>query len=515
MPTNEEICATIEQLREKMARQTSQIIARLESFSSPIQDETLKDNLKDIKMIHEGCLLLQKEIHKFLAPESVAEKIKENDFSHYLKQTRHDLCNPINVIRGYTEIIIEELPDNPALLTFKEILSLTNEILSSINKIKFASPTTNPLSFNFDKSNRIAEVQPKQADKEFTLFKENFSILIVDDVRANCDILERYLNKIGYTNVQSVTDGFQALAISKRFNLVLLDIDMPGMNGIEVLLKLKEEIVSRRLMVLMISAADTLENVIECIKLGADDFLTKPFNKDVLKVRIEAIVEKAWASHVENVLRARIDTEKMRYEGLLHSIFPPSVVGELKETGHVETRNYPNVAILFADVVNFTPFCDTHDLPEIIRSLQEFAVMCETMVAKNNLQKIKTIGDSFLGVSGMLMNSENPVLDCIRCGQEFINETANLSSKWKLHIGIHYGTVIGGIVGKSQYLFDIWGDAVNTAARVQSMTKPNTIYLSKAAWDQVSGVCTGHSLGEMPVKGKKPIEIFVFEDFIH
>lgn len=516
--TNKEFLIKLDEICTKIVNLTDSINLKLALFLQADQQNLFQKNQADLKKIHETNLLLKQESQKFLGKETLEQK-SYGDFTEYLTKARHDLRNLINVIKGYIEIVIEEFQAlesmHPYLNQIENIHADSAEMLNLINEIKLESlPSKHYTPSEEKKKEGEVTSEQKPESEEFHSFKERFSILIVDDIKENCTILERYLNRIGYKNVQSVTDGFQALAMVKRCDLMLLDIDMPQMNGIEVLKQVKEDIIARKLIVLMISAADTFENLIESIKLGADDFLTKPFNQDILRVRIGSCVEKAWFIHNENVFRQRIEFERKRYENLLHSIFPPSVVQELTEKGSIETRNYKDVAILFADVVSFTPYCDTHELEEIKRNLQEFAAMCETVAGQNNLQKIKTIGDCFLGVAGMLMKSENPVLDCIKCGQEFIKQTEKLSSKWKLHVGINYGTVIGGIVGHRQYLFDVFGDTVNTAARVQSISEPNTVYLSKNAWNQVAGLCKGRSLGELNIKGKNPLEIFIYEEII-
>lgn len=513
-----ELLDKLYEINTKITSNSDLFDLKLASFLQENQKNLSQENRGDLNKIQEVNLFLKQETSKFLNKKNLEEK-NHDDFAKYLTKVRHDLRNLINVIKGYVEIIIEEFQKHESMRSYlheiEEISTISNSILISINEIKFQPDFKNyfvPFEEKKKDSIEISKQGPKS--KEFLTFKENFSILIVDDVKENCILLERYLNRIGHKNIHSVQDGFQALALVKKYDLMLLDIDMPHMNGIQVLKKVKEEIIAGKLMVIMISVADTLENLIESIKLGANDFLIKPFNPDILQVRIDSCIEKSWGIHQENVFRQRIEFEHQRYENLLHSIFPPAVVQEFIQKGFIETRIYKNVAILFADVVDFTLYCDNHEPEEIRKSLQEFTALCEAAAAQNNLQKIKTVGDSFLGVAGMLMKSENPVLDCIKYGQELIRESEKLASQWKLHVGINYGTAIGGIVGHRQYLFDVFGDTVNTAANVQSISQPNSVYLSKEAWNQVSGICKGQSLGEIKIKGKNPLEIFICEEVI-
>lgn len=514
--SGQDIIEKMEGIRKRIEILIDSFTANLENFTEG--KELYKENSEDFKMIYGGIDFLKKVLNTCLVKEVLEEKINDPDFSGFLATARHDLRNPMNVIMGYSEIILEDFEQkfgssDAKVIKLKENIDIIGQLISSISEIKINGryqPLKLAVQTEEIAQEYIAEEQI-QENPEFILFKKKFSILIVDDHNEHCLILERYLRRNGFNNIKSVNDGFQALDLANQFDLMLLDVDMPNLSGIEVLIRIKKEIIEQRLMVLMISGSDTMENTIKCIRLGAEDFLTKPFNPDLLRVRIDSCVEKAWFIQKEALFRQRIESEKKRYENLLNSIFPPSVVLELKQTGKVQTRYYQNVAILFADVVGFTSFCKTHPLTEVVASILEFAAMCERIAQQNNMQKIKTIGDCFLGVAGMLFKSENPTLDCIKCAEEFIRQTQLLSTKWQLHVGIHYGTVIGGFVGKQQYLFDIWGDAVNTAAHIQTLSEPNTIYISKTAWDKVKEVCNGTSLGDFPGKGKTPFEVFKYE----
>ena len=140
-------------------------------------------------------------------------------------------------------------------------------------------------------------------------------------------------------------------------------------------------------------------------------------------------------------------------------------------------------------------------------NLQDLVEEFEKLALEYELQKIKTNGDAFMAVSGLLKVEDNPVLNCVECGLKMIAAAQNLRSKWKVRIGIHIGPVIGGIVGHRQYLFDIWGDSVNTANRIESLGLPNTVTLSKEAWAKVSGKYSGESLGSVQVKGKGELEV--------
>jgi class 3 adenylate cyclase len=168
------------------------------------------------------------------------------------------------------------------------------------------------------------------------------------------------------------------------------------------------------------------------------------------------------------------------------------------------------VAVLFADIVNFTPYCDrVGDRPEVIVGhLQRLFEAWEEISTRYGVQKIKTIGDAFMAAAGLLQASPNPVRDCVDFGLEIIRYTQNLADDsgvnlgFNLRVGIHVGPVVAGIIGRKQSLYDLWGDTVNTAARLESHGKPGCVNLSVDAWALVSTHYRGESREICKLKGK-------------
>jgi adenylate cyclase len=165
------------------------------------------------------------------------------------------------------------------------------------------------------------------------------------------------------------------------------------------------------------------------------------------------------------------------------------------------------VAVLFADIVDFTPYCETHGVEEVVANLQQLVRAYEDLTLKHGLQKITRAGDSFVAVGGLLKALDNPVLDCVRCGLQMLSTAGTVPARWHMRVGIHIGPVIGAVIGRRQYLFDVLGDTVNTAQRIQSHGIADAVNLSSEAWQRVSDQCEGESLGSVQVKGKGMREI--------
>lgn len=334
-------------------------------------------------------------------------------------------------------------------------------------------------------------------------------VLIVDDEEFNRDYLSQEVEDLG-CRIASAANGYQALALveNEMPDLVLLDIMMPELNGFSVLEKLKAGPQTRDIPVIIISAMNDISSMVRGIASGAEDYLPKPFNDVLLRARIHNSLQKRRWRVQEMAYLQQIEAEKQRADDLLHVILPDAVVQELKATDQVQPRTYPDVAVLFADIVDFTPYCNQHTPQEVISNLQSLVTICEDLALTHGLQKIKTVGDAFMAAGGLLVPIDNPVLASVRCGLDILNAAEEIPAGWQVRIGIHIGPVIAGLIGKRQYLYDIWGDTVNTAQRIESNGQPGAVNLSRAAWELVNRQYETCASGLVEVKGKGAMEIF-------
>ena len=431
---------------------------------------------------------------------------------------RHALRTPINSVLGYCEIWLEEAADaglEAARNDLARIHAAARRLVAMIDDIVglAASAAEGKLDLEAQAApamvrDAIASIRPLEAEAAEAPAAGAF-LLVVDDNEVNRDILARRLSRQGYA-VTTAEHGRAALArlAERPYDLVLLDVMMPEMNGYQVLQRMKADRSLRHIPVIVISALDEVDSVVRCIELGAEDYLPKPFNPVLLRARLEACLEKKLLRDREVTYLKRIEVEKKRADDLLHVILPGPIVEELKATNRVAPRHYDDVAVLFCDVVGFTPYCSGRRPEEIVQHLQGLVEAYETLALGHGLQKIKTIGDCFMATAGLLTPLPNPTLACVRAGLEMVETSQRLPPGWSVRVGIHVGPVTAGVVGHRQYLFDIFGDTVNTAARVESHGAPGAVNVSDQAWARVAAHCRGSSLGRVEVKGKGPLEFF-------
>jgi class 3 adenylate cyclase len=335
------------------------------------------------------------------------------------------------------------------------------------------------------------------------------ALLIVDDNEDNRYTLARRLKREGYSDLTEAADGQEALNLmhQRPFDLVLLDIMMPVMNGYETLERIKSDMALRDIPVIMISAVDEMDSIVRCIKAGAEDHLPKPFNAALLKARISASLEKKRLRDQQDSYLQQIEVEKKRADELLHATLPNAAVHELKTTNMVRPRRFEDVAVLFCDVVGFTKYCDQHAPEEVVAHLQELVNSCEDIVARNGLEKIKTIGDAFMATAGLLQYVEEPAAASVRSGFEMIAAAKSQQAAWDLRVGIHMGPVVAGVIGRKQFVFDLWGDTVNVAARIVAQAEPGGVLTSAPVWRNLRGSFRGSSKGLVELKGKGDLEL--------
>jgi adenylate cyclase len=341
------------------------------------------------------------------------------------------------------------------------------------------------------------------------------TLLVVDDNELNRHILRRCLEKQGHTVVLA-PDGRVALQLirSQAFDLVLLDLIMPELSGWQVLGQLKADLRFRHLPVIMISALNDMHSLVRCIEIGADDYLSRPVNSVLLHARINACLEKKRLRDREQSYLGKIKRAERRASELLHAVFPAPVIKRMKNSHRPEPRRHRNVAVLFADIVNFTSYCDEHEAEDVVHCLDRLIGSWEESALLHRVQKIKTIGDAFMAAAGLLEKVDNPVLSCVRFGLDMISAVQRLPNQWNVRVGIDFGPVIAGVIGSRQYLYDLWGDTVNTAARMESHGVPGAITLSMRAWGQIAGQCRG-SQRIVEVKGKGLLPTMRYDAFAH
>ena len=214
-----------------------------------------------------------------------------------------------------------------------------------------------------------------------------------------------------------------------------------------------------------------------------------------------------------------IEDEKDRSEKLLLNILPYETAEELKEKGSATPRQYDMVSVLFTDFKGFTNIAEKLSPEQLVEELNQCFLEFDRIIDKNNLEKIKTIGDSYMCAGGVpVANTSNPI-DVVKAGleiQEYMNQMkaeriARGLDYWELRVGIHTGKVIAGVVGKNKFAYDIWGDAVNVASRMESSGEPGMVNVSGDTYKLVKDLFSFTYRGKVKAKNKGDIDMYFVE----
>ncbi len=313
-------------------------------------------------------------------------------------------------------------------------------------------------------------------------------ILVVDDQAANRELLARQLARQGHTTA-TAEDGAAALARlrAEPFDLVLLDQMMPVLDGFSTLVALKRDPDLRDIPVIMISALDELAAVVRCIEHGAEDFLPKPFNPTLLRARIGAGLQKKRFRDRERAYLAEIETERAKSDALLLNVLPAAIGERLKRGEEHIVDHIPAATVLFADIVGFTRTAAQLPPAELVARLNDLFTDFDLAASALGLEKIKTIGDAYMVAGGVPLPDPDHAARCARLALRLLDLVAGFNRRhaldWRIRIGLHSGPLVAGVIGTQKFAYDLWGDTVNIASRLESHGAPGEIRVSAATRD--------------------------------
>lgn len=325
-------------------------------------------------------------------------------------------------------------------------------------------------------------------------------VLIVDDAVENLQVLSGLL-KDKY-RVKIAKNGEKAIELAnatEKPNLILLDVVMPGMSGFEVCAQLKSDDSTKNIPVIFITALNESADETKGFSVGGADFISKPFHPEVVLARIQ--------THIE------LQAAKQKSDTLLKVLLPENVVNDLINNGKHIPEIHNNVSILFFDFVGFTNMTTQMNPQVLIEELSGIFTDFDEICSKHHATRIKTIGDAYMATTGLGNNDSNHAIYLVKTGIDFINylnhRNQTSTYKWQCRIGIHSGSVIAGIIGKNRFAYDILGDDVNIAAKVESAGVPMKVTITEATKQLCANEFVSESIGKVMLKRRGEMELFV------
>jgi class 3 adenylate cyclase/CheY-like chemotaxis protein len=416
---------------------------------------------------------------------------------------QHDLRNVLGAIRGYAELLGEELDQTQGHL--RGVLQRLLKAVTSATEEDDASAVESVL----------VETEPG-------------TILAVDDTPENLDLLSRYLSRSGH-QVLTADSGAAALELLETHSIdtVLLDLIMPGMDGSEVLTRIKKNPAWRPIPVIVISGRQDMEGIIACIGAGADDYLFKPFNPVLLQARIKAGLERKRWHDREEQYRKQLERSEEFIRATFGRYVSDEVVTNLLEQpeGLKLGGDLREVTILMSDIRGFTTICEGLEPENVMKMLNTYLGTMSEIIIQHQGTIDEFIGDGILAIFGAPISREDDADRAVQCALRMQAAIVDINREYtaaglpeiRMGIGVNTGTVIAGNIGsEKRSKYGIVGHQVNLTARIEARTSGGEILIAKSTLDKLHHHYRTGRNELVQVKGiNEPVSIFQITGQMH
>lgn len=495
--------ASLAFVRHELRTPVNAILGYSEMLLEDAREENDGVAIADLERINRGGRDILALIESILDADRIAQDTRA--VHSYGEQIRADLRDPLSAVTGYTELLIEineeqgrtrRVDDLRRILTAAQrLLELSNDIVAVATKAPDAAPA------RMKQGATLAEgVLAKIRAVDVSVEREG-SLLVIDDSAVTRDLLAKQLARKGYV-VATAANGRAGLQLmnEQRFDLVLLDVLMPEMDGIEVLRRIKSDAALCDVPVIMISALDEIDSVVRCLEIGAADFVSKPFHPAILDARIQSTMVASRAAAAPAIA---LDADLAR---LVSGTFPEYVI---RRVSAGETRvldSVPNAAVLFVDLDQAVASSDPRDRAERVETLIALA----HEVSAQHGASVLLHGIGLLMAAGFPHSNAEGAERIATVAQQFSAEAKDrgLTCRCALHVG----ALNGAVVGKNTLAYSVWGEAVDLARRMAIGAERGQIVLSASAQAAVKDRFALTSLGVIEVAGRGQMKAYLLGD---
>lgn len=374
---------------------------------------------------------------------------------------------------------------------------------------------------------------------------ENAVILCIDDERVVLNGLQSQLSREFGTEyiLEFAESGEEALELISEIleegsdiPVVISDQLMPGVKGHELLSRVHE--ISPKTYKVLLTGQSDLNAITEAVnKANLYRYIAKPWEGTDLILTVREALKGFYQDkqlEVQNRLlerhnkeleslveerTAELRQEKEKSEELLLNILPRETAVELINSGTASPKHYSKVSIIFTDFKAFTKTATEISPRDLVLTLNECFTAFDEICEKHNLEKIKTIGDAYMCAGGLPVENLTNPQDAVSAALEMRDWTAAWNAKreekglapWEIRIGVHTGELVAGVIGKRKFAYDVWGDAVNIAARMETSGEEGKVNISGATYEMVKDQFTCEHRGRIEAKGKGEIDMYFVE----
>ncbi len=314
-------------------------------------------------------------------------------------------------------------------------------------------------------------------------------LLIAEDEGIIAKDLSVTLKRLGYEVVGIAKSAFDAINKANTLtpNLILMDIMLEGdVSGIEAAEEIQADLDIPIIYLTALADEETIHRAKITEPFG---YLLKPFDERSLHSTIEMALYKHDINYKLRQRTLELEAEKRKTDSLLHNILPIEIVEEFKLHGKIAPREYKMVTLLFTDFQGFTSISSKMSASALVEELNDIFKNFDAIIEDHGLEKLKTIGDSYMVGSGFPKENDNhaviTILAALEMNEYLRKRNLNSNHQWVMRTGVHSGSVVAGVIGKNKFTYDVWGDTVNIASRMEQYGKAGEINITTATYNLI------------------------------
>ena len=348
-----------------------------------------------------------------------------------------------------------------------------------------------------------------------SLISRPISVLLIDDQPVIGEAIRRMLATEKDIIFHYCQDPTRALKMAKEHlpTVILQDLVMPELNGLALVRFLRsKDAPTRHVPLIVLSSQDEAKTKADAFAFGANDYLVKLPDRIELIARIRYhskayinLLERDEAYRAMQGYLEKLEVEREKSESLLLNILPKPIAERLKQGQKTIADSFPAASVLFADIVGFTKLSASLSPQELVGLMNTIFSSFDEIAEEYGLEKIKTIGDAYMMVAGLPTAKEDHAEAIASAALDMHSAIAQINAQtdrvFSIRVGIHSGPVVAGIIGTKKFLYDLWGDTVNIASRMESLSYPGCIHITKDTHDLLGQDYLVEDRGPIQVKG--------------
>ena len=476
--------ATLAHLRHELRTPINGILGYAEMLLEDVEEDAYRG---DLERILAGGRKLLGLIDETLG--NGAAGAADRDLESYADQIRMELRTPVTSVIGYAEMLLETVreegreemvPDLERIHTSAHrLLALSGDIVGLATSEGAASAGAGSEASELTRA-VLSKIQPTGSEGAGS---GEGRLLVVDDNAINRDLLSRQLARQGYI-VLTASDGAEALELlrTQPVDLILLDVIMPGMDGVETLKHLKSDQRLQEIPVLMLSSLDEVDGALRCIDMGAEDYLSKPVKPAILEVRISANLELRRMRERERVYEERSAADESFIEELLLGAFPEGVAERVRGGDREVADLVSEATALTCHIRGLSAPASSAVLGQRLKALRGMGTAVESLAREHGVETVIWRPDGFVAVAGAPSPAEDHPERAASLGRAFLALAPTLPAldggPLRVGLGLHTGSVMAAALGGRHLRYEVWGEGVKTAESVAAAAPDGALLAS-------------------------------------